>query len=447
MKNRDARPAVTPLAVSLLIASLGLVSGPSAVVLAQDAPVDAPSEGTPVALESLIVAAHENHADLRAARAAISLARSQADEARARLLPSFTATGTYTRNEIEVVFRTQAADGSVISRTITPYDQLDARFAVLVPILDASSWASFLSAEASGDAAADRAASAQDDVDVIVTQLYYQLVGARSLIEVAERSRLVAEQALTFTRARHEVGVATASELARAEAEVLRAEQTRQEAELAVTLAERNLANLTGTELHGRALPAIEVDERELGGSLEDHLDHLDETPAVRAARGDVLAAERGVHAGWLAFVPTVSGTASERVTNAVGFGPNSSWSVALTATWTLDFLRPAQVGTREATLAAARARLERAEQQARLQIEDAWHRSRALAARARTTAAVLDASRRAAEDARARYEVGVASQLELQQAERDLFGAEISRVQALADLAVARETLRIRTR
>jgi outer membrane protein len=59
----------------------------------------------------------------------------------------------------------------------------------------------------------------------------------------------------------------------------------------------------------------------------------------------------------------------------------------------------------------------------------------------------VLDASRRAAEDARARYEVGVASQLELVQAERDLFAAEVSRVQALADLAVARATLAIRTR
>jgi outer membrane protein TolC len=225
------------------------------------------------------------------------------------------------------------------------------------------------------------------------------------------------------------------------------AEQAREEAGLAVTLAERNLANLTGVELRGRALPEIAAEETAPSGTLEDHIQHLDDTPAVRAARADVLAAERGVHAGWLAFVPTVAGTASERVTNAVGFGPNSSWSVALTATWTLDFLRPAQVGTRDASLSAARARLERAEQQARLQIEDAWHRSHALAARARTTAAVLDASRRAAEDARARYEVGVASQLELVQAERDLFAAEVSRVQALADLAVARATLAIRTR
>jgi outer membrane protein len=407
--------------------------------------VDAPSR--PGALEELVSAAHEHNADLRTARALLAQARSQADEARARLLPTFTATGSYTRNEIEVVFRTQAPDGSMISRTITPYDQLDARFVLGVPILDLSSWAGFFAAEASGDAAGDRADLARDDVEVAVTQLYFQLVGSRAMVESAERSLAVAEQALAFVAARREVGVASAAEVARAEAEVHRARQMIQEAGLGVTLAERNLANLTGAELAGRALP--EMDARGAGelGALEERLARVSEAPLVRAAAHDVLAAERGLHQGWLAFVPTVAGSATERATNAVGFGPSTSWTLGLTATWTLDFLRPAQVGTREAALAAARARLERAEQQARLQIEDAWHRSRALEARLEAADAVLEATRRATEDTRARFEVGVASQLELVQSERDLFAAEVSRIQALADLAVARETLRIRAR
>ncbi|MFN7700236.1 MAG: TolC family protein, partial [Deltaproteobacteria bacterium] len=284
MKNRDARRPAGAGVVALVL----WLSGARA--LAQDA--------SPVALEELVAAAHENHADLEAARAAVSVARSQADEARARLLPTFTALGIYTRNEIEVVFRTQTPDGGMISRTITPYDQLDARFALAVPIVDASSWAGFLSAEATGDAVSERARAVEDDVDVAVTQLYYQLVGARALVGVAERSHAVASQALAFTRARHEVGVAPAAELARAEAEVLRAEQAREEAALAGTLAERNLANLTGVELRGRSLPEIAVEERAAEGSLEERLARLEETPAVRAARAEVLAAERGVHAG-----------------------------------------------------------------------------------------------------------------------------------------------------
>ncbi len=410
--------------------------------------VRAEASGPASSLEELIAGAHEHNADLRTARALLAQARSQADEARARLLPSFTATGSYTRNEIEVVFRTTAPDGTPVQRTITPYDQLDARFVLGVPILDASSWAGFFAAEASGDAAGDRADLAQDDVDVAVTQLYFQLVGGRAMAESARRSLAVAEQSLTFVAARREVGVASIAEVARAEAEVHRARQMIQEAELGVLLAERNLANLTGVELRGRAFPAIEAAvSGPPSGSLDEHLARLHEAPGVRAAAHDVLAAERGVHAGWLAFVPTVAGSASERVTNAVGFGPSSSWNLGVTATWTLDFLRPAQVGTREAALSAARARLERAEQQARLQIEDAWHRSSALEARVETAEAVLTSSRRAAEDTRVRYEVGVGSQLEVLQTERDLFAAEVGRIQALADLAVARETLRIRAR
>ena len=421
-------------------ASLVTLSSLPSSLAAQDA-TRAPS-GTPVALEALISAAHDENADLDVARAALSQARSQADEARARLLPSFVATGSYQRNEIQVQVQLSADRIA----TITPYDQLDARFALNVPILDLSAWATFFSAEASGDAAGRRADQAVDDVEVAVTQLYYSLVAGRAMIESAERSRLVAEQALVFATARREAGVAPVSEVARAEAESLRARQMQQEAELQVTLAERNLVNLTGIDLHGRALAPLEGADTSTLDPLEGYLDEIDELPSTRAARHDVIAAERGVHAAWLGLAPTVAGSAAERFTNAAGFGPSNQWTLNVTATWQLDFGRPAAIGTRDAVLATTRARLERAEQQARLQIEDAWHRAHALAARLETAEAVLAASTRAAEDTRARYEVGVASQLELVQAERDLFSAEVSRTQARADLAVARATLRIRS-
>lgn len=441
---RRARGAqVLARGIAASFASLLTLSGASlwsCPLAAQD--TDRAPSGTPVALEQLLAAAHDENADLAAARAALAQARSQADEARARLLPSFVATGSYQRNEIQVQVQLSADRVA----TITPYDQLDARFALNVPILDLSSWAGFFSAEASGDAASSRADQAVDDVEVAVTQLYYSLVAGRAMMESAERSRVVAEQALAFATARREAGVAPVSEVARAEAEALRARQMQQEAELQVTLAERNLVNLTGVDLHGRSLAPLEgADPTPLEG-LDVYLDAIDELPATRAARHDVIAAERGVHAAWFGLAPTVAGSAAERFTNAAGFGPSNQWTLNVTATWQLDFGRPAAIGTRDATLAATRARLERAEQQARLQIEDAWHRASALSARLETAEAVLVASTRAAEDTRARYEVGVASQLELVQAERDLFSAEVSRTQARADLAVARATLQIRS-
>lgn len=432
------RPSSPTIARSLgLLAALG-VAATTTSAFAQAASADT----TPAALERLLQSAHDNNADLASARAALAQARSQVDEARARLLPSFTATGTYTRNEIQV----QVALSETRVATITPYDQLDARFAVTVPIVDASSWASFLSAEAAADASEGQADGAQDDVDVAVTQLYYQLVAGRAMAESARRSLTTAEQSLAYVTARHEAGVAPTAELARAQAEVFRGQQSVQEADLAVTLAERNLNYVAGVNLHGVALeplaPAGEVHTE----PLETYLDAVTDVPSVRNARLTALAAERAVHGAWLAFVPSVSATAAERVTNAAGFGAANSWSIAVQASWSLDFLRPAQIGTRDAALAAARARLERTEQQARYQLEDAWTRAHALEARARAAEAALAATQRAADDTRARYETGVASQLELVQADRDLFAAEVVRIQALADLEVALQTLAIRS-
>ncbi len=436
--SHGASPFVRGLARGLVASLASLLTLTPLSATAQDAER---ASGTPLELEQLIARAHDDNADLAAARAALAQARSQADEARARLLPSFVATGSYQRNEIQV--QVQLAPDRVA--TITPYDQLDARFALNVPILDLSSWAGFFSAESVGDAASGRADQATDDVEVAVTQLYYQLVAGRAMMESAQRSQAVAQQALVFATARREAGVAPISEVARAEAESLRATQMLQEATLQITLAERNLVNLTGVDLHGRALAPLEgVDPTPLR-DLASYLEQIDALPATRAAHHDVVAAERQVHSAWLALAPTVAGSAAERFTNAAGFGPSNQWTLNITATWQLDFGRAAAIGTRDATLSSARARLERAEQQARLQIEDAWHRANALSARLETAEAVLVASTRAAEDTRARYEVGVASQLELVQAERDLFSAEVSRTQARADLAVARATLRIR--
>ena len=54
-------------------------------------------------------------------------------------------------------------------------------------------------------------------------------------------------------------------------------------------------------------------------------------------------------------------------------------------------------------------------------------------------------ALRRASQDAHARYEAGAATQLEVITADRDLLQAEEARIAAIADLRIARQTLRIR--
>ena len=392
-------------------------------------------------MQEFVEAARAGALDAQAAQAALDVARSQTDEARARLLPTLVASAAYTRNEIEVAVQLSPERRAVIS----PYDQLDARFTLSVPILDISSWSTFFAAEAAADAAEERTEATDDDVEAAVVQLWHQVVATRAVLTAAERSLEVAEQARANAAARVEVGVSPQLDLARAEAESARARQIVAEARLADRLASRNLAILTGLVPTAGAAALPEADLAD-PGELESWLAELERRPGVRAAERSRRSAELAADASWQTLLPVISGTGIERITNAAGFGPNSVWSLAITATWTLDFVRPATIGTRDAQLSSARIAEARALQLAATQIVEAWERVRSLIVRAEAAQAQLVATTRAAEDARVRYEAGAGTQIEVIQAERDLFSAEVARIQAHADLRVAREVLRIRS-
>lgn len=390
-------------------------------------------------LSEFLTAAEAGNLDLRAARAALSQTRSQVDEARARLLPAASATGTYTRNEHEIV----VGIGD-LQAVISPHDQFDAYFTIAVPILDLSAWAGFLAAEAAADAAAGRTEYTAREARASVVVLWHQLVGARMVVGAAERSLAVAEQSRDHAQARVEVGAAPQLELDRAEAEVQRARQALMEAQLNATLAARNLQNATGLVPSDRVVQLD--DDLAPEPELERYLAQVEQHPLIQAARAESLAAERGEHAAWLSLAPTISGQFTERMTNASGFGPKNQWAAGITATWSLDFGRPAAINTQGAAAERARIGLEQARQQVETQIFEAWQRVATARARAEAAQAALTAMRRASEDARASFETGAATQLDVIQTERDLFAAEVQHIQAIADLRVARAVLRIRS-
>jgi outer membrane protein len=390
-------------------------------------------------LAEFLAAAGTHSTDVREAR---ELARSldgAAAEARGRLLPSASATGTYTRNEREVVVNLGPDRTAVLS----PFDQLDARFTLAVPLLDVTAWEGLFAAEASADAADARAELAADTVQLTIVQTWHGLVGARAVLAAASAAVDAAEAARSAAAARVEVGVAPAAELARAEAELARAQQARAEAQLAARLAAQTLTVITGLTPDDR--PVELADDLAAEPAVDTFLAGVDGLPAVAAAAHDVRAAERARDGAWTALLPTIGGSLSERLTNAAGFGPNSVWALSVSATWTLDLVRPFAIETREGSLAAARTRAEEARLFAEAAIVEAWERVASLRERVAAAEAALAASARAELDARARFEAGAGTQIEAILSERDRFAAEVGRIQALAELLVARAALRTR--
>ena len=115
-----------------------------------------------------------------------------------------------------------------------------------------------------------------------------------------------------------------------------------------------------------------------------------------------------------------------------------------LSLTWSFDLTSVGHIRQQDAQLGAATAREERARVAARDSIHRAWNAVDVSIARARSARKQAQVSRRVADLARDRYTAGAATQLDLLQAERDAFTAEANQIQAEADLANARNQLRL---
>jgi outer membrane protein TolC len=145
------------------------------------------------------------------------------------------------------------------------------------------------------------------------------------------------------------------------------------------------------------------------------------------------------------ALLPSLSAGAQGRLTNATGFvGHQATYVLTATLNWRLDVTSFGTVKSGEAAARLARVREASARQAALDQIHESWSRISNGIAKSHAARAEALASTAAALRARERYREGAGTHFELVQAERDAYSAEVSRIQADADLSYARVALRL---
>ena len=304
-------------------------------------------------LSDFLTAAERANLDARTGAQARERAEAEFAQAWGGLLPSLTASGGWTHNQYDAVqdFPTGATTTKTV--TIVPKDQLDAQLKVEVPLLDLSRWLKTAAASSSAQAADRREGSTREQVRRQVVTGFYAYLGARAVLESAQRSL------------------------------------------------------------------------------------------ALSQAQVDVTAASRTSVAAGLALVPTVNAQFTQRFTNATGFqGQAALYNAGLTFNWRLDVpavagMRALRAGQETALIAAERARRAAADQ-----LHGDWHKTRAALKKVAAARAQVTAARRASSLAHERNLAGVATQLDVIQSERDLFTAEVSDIQARAELASARALL-----
>jgi outer membrane protein TolC len=392
-------------------------------------------------LDVFLEGASSQSFDTREAAATERQRSAEADAALGRLIPSLSARGTYTRNQIEVAANLPGVPERLV---ITPQDQLEAVFQLDVPILDLASYHRYGAARA-----VERSATAQRDATSIdvsrsVARAYYQYLGAAALVRSASESVSAADANHKNVEVRQSAGAATELDRERAFANVARAQQDLADAELGVALSGRSLETLSGLTPEP-ADGTVREDDLHPEGGLEGWLDLAARSPATRVAGHQRQAAEKTQKAASASLLPTLTASAQERISNATGFaGRTNNYALQLILSWRLDYGVLANDRAQGAALEAQRVRVERTERSVADAAFEAYQRVQAGIAKSRAARAQSQAASRAATLAQDRYSVGAATQLDVTQAQREAFLASASQIQADSDLAYARAALRL---
>jgi len=400
---------------------------------------------TAQALEPLsryLDAGRRSSAEAREGAADVAMRTAETRAARAGLLPSVEASAAYTRNQYDVVARIPNQAGGFDEAKFTPRNQLEASVTLTVPLLDVGAIRRAQSARATQLAAGSDRAAAAIDLDDRVVASYTNLIAYEALSRSSARALETASANLEVVRARESGGLASDLDVRRAMAQVASAEQALADAALRKRSAARELEAITGIAAVD-PIPAPEADLR-TEAELTSWIDGVDDADEVVSARAQVRAAEATVRERRSAFIPLLSARATERLTNAAGFGEPAQWAVGVTlaARFDVQSIYRAQAG--RAAAKASEARYDLAKRSKRLEIENAHDRVGSLRVRAKAARAEADASEAALAVARARYDGGTATQLEVVQALRDAFVAEATRIQAASELSYARAQLRL---
>jgi outer membrane protein TolC len=416
--------------VTFVVCALGALLAPRAAFALQP-------------LDEFITAASNQGFDARESRATSAQREAESDAAFGRLLPAFSARGTYTHNQYESAATIPLVGGGSARVVLTPQNQLDGVLQLDVPIVGLSDYHRYRASQASARSARAQTEMTRLEVGRSVAQAYFSLLGAAGLQRAAAQSLKAAEDNLRTVEIRLGAGLGTELDRARAAGNVERARRDQADAELAIALGSRRLETLSG--LTATAAGGLAPDTLAPEAPLDQYLALAGKTPSERAAREAAAAAEQSKKSAQTAFVPTLAAMGQERFTNATGFaGESPSYLIQLTAAIRLDYATFANDDAQSAALDAQRVRTDRQRRAVADAIFEAYRRVEAGIAKSRSARAEVVTANRAADLARERYLAGAATQLDVTQAQRDLFLAEASRVQADADLAFARASLRI---
>jgi outer membrane protein TolC len=395
----------------------------------------------PLTLDEAVKLALERNERAKSTWEEVVAANARLAQARSFFLPSITSTSTYTRRAYET--RRVVGETEVI---IQRYNALSETLALNQTLFDARSLTSLAAVRARRDADVSAAAESRRQLAFEVSQAFLATLGTTQVREASGRRFTFAGQNLEAARARFAAGLASVNDVTRAELEYATAEVGLTQVKGQVETSTLQLGHLLDAPEAVRGplvvpeflIEAASAEAADSEGLVGEALARRLDVGSLRSLASAQRSLSRLPMLGWL---PSVSASGRYSLTNEASFNNrNWNWSIGATLSWSL-FDGGARFGQSREQKALARLAdldLQAATRKVDVEVREALVSLSSQRASLRQASVAHEVAKKNAAETTELYRQGLASALEVADANVSLFEAEVALVQERYGLGVA---------
>jgi outer membrane protein TolC len=371
----------------------------------------------------------------------VSAAQARVTRARAYFMPNVTATGVYTRRPFEVKREFQ---GTQI--VVQNYNALSGVAALNLTLFDSRSIPALRQARADRTAEEYASADSKRRLAFEVSNAFLMTLGIDQVLEATKDRYEYAKQAYDAAKARYSAGLVGINDVTRAELEFATAEMGITQVQGQVETTYLQLGYLLDDP--STATKKLKIPEFLLQAAEEKSLEAEPLIAQAQDRRLDLNSLRYRAQAQHaltleptLRWFPSLSLNAQYRYTNEAGLtGRSTNWNAGLTLTWALfdGFARNADYSEQKSLAYLADLDVQAGQRQVDLEVREALVSLTNQRASLKQANIANEIAKRNAKEIAELYRQGLASALQVADANVSLFEAEVTLVQERYGLAIA---------
>jgi len=390
---------------------------------------------------------------LAQARGRVADARALATQAAVPLLPTLVAAGGYTRNSADAIVDLSKLPlaglpaGALSSGplVIQPLGVWTVSGSLRVPLIVPNAWADWAAAQRAADSIGATAESARLQLRASLAQAAWAAAAAEEIVAASERALTVAEEHQRSAARSVTAGTEAPLSVLKAETEVVK-----RQSDLAQARANRERSHLALGVLLGKTEPLRVLLPPIAGGETPHPVDSLvaealQARPELVAQEAQIRAARAQVTSARLRWLPQISGSGAVFAADVpYPTGKKEGWRLTLDALWPLydGGLAGGKRDQAQADLLTARAAAEAQRLNVIQEVQDTRRDVSVAGERLRLAEQQRDLATAAAASAKRTFEAGVASSLDVLDANDKLYQADVGMADAHGRLGIARVAL-----